>query len=129
MQVARLLEADSLRELHRHGRTLAECTDEDELLGLAQRVQGAPGLERLGDRGIGHMQGLGHRALPFQLARLANVDDRRVASVDGSRKLAMVTAQPLRATSPCDRPIRLLAGTATSIIFGLGRRRLFMSST
>ena len=42
---------------------------------------------------------------------------------------AAVTAQPLRAISSWARPTRMLAGTATSIIFGLGRLSLPIRST
>src|SRR6516162_5393558 len=59
---------------------------------------------------------------------------RRSMSATSGRPLsvrasAALTAQPRRAISSCARPTRMLAGTATSIIFGLGRLRLFINST
>ena len=61
--------------------------------------------------------------------RLAQIDEGDIRPADQRDRLRGVSAQPRRAISCCARPIFMLDGTATSIIFGFGRFRLAISAT
>ena len=67
-------------------------------------------------------------AVLLALARLAQIDQRDVGPADQRHRLRRA-APPSRAarSPPAPGPTCMLAGTATSIIFGLGRLRLFIS--
>ena len=99
--------------LHRHGRALAEgAIEHDAPAGRAgELVEHAARPDISREIRIGRVQRARDDAVALALAPLAQVDE------------------PRRATSSWASPTRMLAGTATSIIFGFGSLRLLISST
>ena len=83
-------------------------------------VQHAAGADIFLQVAVGRVQRARNAAVLLALARLAQVDEGDVRPADQRRcACAGVSAQPRRAISCCARPTFMLAGTATSIIFGL----------
>jgi len=66
--------------------------------------------------------------VPFALGGLAQVDQRHVGRRRAASRRVAVTDHPRRSIASCASPTFMLAGTATSIIPGLGKWRLFMRS-
>ena len=123
-------QAGVLRGLHRHGRALAEgAIEHDALVGRARElVQDAAGADILLQVAVGRVQRARDAAV---LLRARSVSRKSMKATSGRPTSAMPapasSAQPRRAISCCARPIFMLDGTATSIIFGFGRFRLAIS--
>ena len=104
-------------------RTAAACRSTGKLVQHAARRRCSPAAR------IGRMQRARNDAVAFALGPFAQVDQRDVRRPTSPSACSADTAQPRRAISSWCRPTCMLAGTATSIIFGLGSFRLFISST
>jgi len=113
-----------------HGGSLPEGAVEQEA--LAGRVREARAAYRQG----AHDRLARHRAHaarawddsgPFRRSGFSRAGSMSAISGRPARPMAAlaVTAQPRCAIDSCAKPTFMLAGTATSIIFGFGRLRLF----
>ena len=77
--------------------------------------------------GLGRVQRAGNRAGALAFGFLAQVDQRDVGPADQRLRLRGGLRPAAARTSSWCRPWWMLAGTATSIIFGLGRLRPVIS--
>ena len=125
-------QAGVLRGLHRHRRAFAEGAIEQEPLagGARQFAQHAAGA-RCSPAGRHRARAASPECCRACRARCVS---RRSTKATSGRPIsasacAASSAQPRRAISSCARPIFMLDGTATSIIFGLASFRLFISAT
>jgi hypothetical protein len=120
-------EAGVLGGTHRHRRAFAEGAVEHEALaGVGERAKHAAVTDRTDEIAIGRMDRAGDDAVALALARLAQVDQGDVAASDRGLRLGR-GQRP--AVAGGTKPTRMLAGIATSIIFGLPSLRLFISAT
>src|SRR3954470_24194536 len=134
LDVAGRRQAGVLGGLRGHRRALAEGAVEHEAPAGrgGELVQHAARAHVVLKIEVGRVQRAGDQAVLLALARLAPGDHHPTPPRGGPRsppRALAATAQPRRAISPGTMPICMFAGTATSIILGLGRWRLLIRST
>lgn len=131
MDVTRGRKTGRLRGLHRHGGPFAEGAIEHEAFPgrLCQLLQQPIGPQAFLDIRIRDMQGAGNNPLLPSLLSLPQIDQGNVGLVEEPFCLLGADRPAFAGDDLLGETNTHIGGTATSIILGLGRLRLFISAT